>query len=76
MRVKAREQPARLLLTYRRVTIKALAAGIGRTPEYCGRVLADKYPATPAFRADVARFLGEPEEQLFLALGGPQKAAS
>jgi transcriptional regulator with XRE-family HTH domain len=60
-----RIQPAKIVLTARGTTHREVAAQIGRTPSYVGRVLNGQVRPSQQFRADLAAALDLPVDQLF-----------
>jgi len=60
-----RPHPARLVLVDRRLSIAAVAAQLGYNASYVSSVLYHRHPATPAFRAALAKLLDLPESRLF-----------
>ena len=57
--------PVCAVLRDRKITYTALARLIGRSTEYTRRACKGFYPASPAFRCDVALALDLPEDVLF-----------
>jgi len=60
-----RPHPARLVLVDRRISVAAVAAQLGYNASHVSSVLYRRHPATPAFRAALAKLLDLPESKLF-----------
>lgn len=58
-------QPAKAVLAMRRISNREVAAALGISAQYLGRVLNGYVEPSARLRAEVAAFLSRPESKLF-----------
>ncbi len=58
-------QPAKAVAAQRRIRNTDIAAAVGLTPAYVGRILNGLVVPSEQVRRDIAAYFGEPEQELF-----------